>query len=167
MSGNLQVPWRKSGVTSRIKNWQVWCSPMRRRCTAVLNAAGGHTRYWHLLLNWPPFVQGHIIPFLLVTRLWNLFSLCLSCWILLCSFKYLHMLCLLKINAVDSEWTLFNCVLLLEWVEFISVNSPRVKKYVKGASLSYFPACVVAGRFFWIVYVSSYTLMNLPYTIQR
>ena len=26
-----------------------------------------------------PFVQGHIIPFLLVTCLWNLFSLCLSC----------------------------------------------------------------------------------------
>jgi hypothetical protein len=27
----------------------------------------------------PPFVQGHIIPFLLVTCLWNLFSLCFSC----------------------------------------------------------------------------------------
>ena len=60
---------------------------MRRRCTAVLNAAGGHTRY---LWFWPPFVQGHIIQFLLVTCLWNLFSLCLSCWIL-CSYKYLHM----------------------------------------------------------------------------
>ena len=75
---------------------------MRRRCTAVLNAAGGHTRYWLLLLC--PFVQGHVIPFLLVTCLWKLFSLCLSCWIL-CSYKYLHMLGLLKINAVDSERT--------------------------------------------------------------
>ena len=53
---------------------------MRRRCTAVLNAADGHTRYRLLLLilTLPtPFVQGHI-PFLLVTCLWNLFSLCLS-----------------------------------------------------------------------------------------
>ena len=41
---------------------------IRRRCTAVLNAAGGHTRYWLLLLI--------IIQFLLVTYLWNLFSLC-------------------------------------------------------------------------------------------
>uniref|UniRef100_A0AAZ3QCV8 Tc1-like transposase DDE domain-containing protein n=1 Tax=Oncorhynchus tshawytscha TaxID=74940 RepID=A0AAZ3QCV8_ONCTS len=40
---------------------------MRMRCTAVLNAAP------------PSFVQGHIFPFLLVTCLWNLFSLCLSC----------------------------------------------------------------------------------------
>jgi hypothetical protein len=43
MSGNLQVPWWKSGVTSHSKNWQIWCSP-------ILNAAGGHTRYWVLLL---------------------------------------------------------------------------------------------------------------------
>ena len=41
---------------------------MRRRCTAELNAASGHTRYRY-------FVQGHIIPFLLVTCWWNLFSL--------------------------------------------------------------------------------------------
>ena len=27
MSGNLQVPWGKSGVTSHSKNWQIWCSP--------------------------------------------------------------------------------------------------------------------------------------------
>lgn len=27
MSGNLQVPWWKSGVTSHSKNWQIWCSP--------------------------------------------------------------------------------------------------------------------------------------------
>jgi hypothetical protein len=78
---------------------------MRRRCTAVLNAAGGHTRYWLTFDFEPPFVQGHIIKFLLVTCLCNLFSLCLSCWIFLCSFKYLHMLSLLKINAVDSERT--------------------------------------------------------------
>jgi hypothetical protein len=76
---------------------------MRRKCTAVLNAAGGNTRYYWLTFDFhPPFVQGHIIPFMLVTCLWNLFSLCLSCWIL-CSYKYLHMLSLLKINAVDSE----------------------------------------------------------------
>ena len=48
---------------------------MRRRCTAVLNAAGGHTRYCLLILIDPPFVQGHIIAFLLVTCLWNLFRL--------------------------------------------------------------------------------------------
>ena len=27
MSGILQVPWWKSGVTSHSKNWQIWCSP--------------------------------------------------------------------------------------------------------------------------------------------
>ena len=27
MSGNLQVPWWKSGVTSDSKNGQIWCSP--------------------------------------------------------------------------------------------------------------------------------------------
>ena len=27
ISGNLQVPWWKSGVTSQSKNWQIWCSP--------------------------------------------------------------------------------------------------------------------------------------------
>ena len=26
MSGNLQVPWWKSVVTSHSKNWQIWCS---------------------------------------------------------------------------------------------------------------------------------------------
>ena len=48
---------------------------MRRRYTAVLNAAG-------VLFTFdfdPPFLQGHIIQFLLVTCLWNSFSLCLSC----------------------------------------------------------------------------------------
>ena len=51
---------------------------MRRRCNAVHNAAGGHTRYRLLLLILTtPFVQGQIIQFLLVTCLWNLFSLCL------------------------------------------------------------------------------------------
>ena len=51
---------------------------MSRRCTAVLHAAGGHTRYCLTFDFDPPFVQGHIIPFLLVTCLWNVFSLCLS-----------------------------------------------------------------------------------------
>ena len=50
---------------------------VRSRCTAVLNAAGGHTRYWLLLLILIPLFQGLIILFLLVTCLWNLFSLCL------------------------------------------------------------------------------------------
>ena len=27
VSGNLQVPWWKRGVTSHSKNWQIWCSP--------------------------------------------------------------------------------------------------------------------------------------------
>ena len=27
MSGNLQVPWWESGVTSHSKNWQIWCGP--------------------------------------------------------------------------------------------------------------------------------------------
>ena len=47
---------------------------MKRRCTGILNAAGGC--YFDFD---PPFVQGHIIPFLLVTCLCKLFSLCLSC----------------------------------------------------------------------------------------
>ena len=42
---------------------------MRRRCTAVLQAAGGHTRYWLvlLILSLPSFRD----------TLWNIFSLCL------------------------------------------------------------------------------------------
>ncbi len=27
MFENMQVPWRKSGVTAPSKNWQIWCSP--------------------------------------------------------------------------------------------------------------------------------------------
>jgi hypothetical protein len=57
MFGNLQVPWG----------------------TAVLNAAGGHQILTVTFDFEPPFVQGHIIPFLFVTCLWNLFSLCLRC----------------------------------------------------------------------------------------
>ena len=100
---------------------------MRRRCTAVLNAAGGHTRYWLLLLIFdPPFVQGHIIPFLLVTCLWNLFSLCLSCWILVRSYKYLHMLSLLKINAVDCERTfLFFAEFIYVFWQLLLYNIPK------------------------------------------
>ena len=101
VSRNLQVPWWKRGETSHSKNWQIWCSP----------SAGDALEYLMQLVptpdtdcyfdfDPPPFVQGHIIQFLLVTCLWNVFSLCLSCWILLCSYKYLH-----KINAVDSERT--------------------------------------------------------------
>uniref|UniRef100_A0AAZ3ST77 Tc1-like transposase DDE domain-containing protein n=1 Tax=Oncorhynchus tshawytscha TaxID=74940 RepID=A0AAZ3ST77_ONCTS len=45
---------------------------MRRRCTAVLQILTVTFDFD------PPFVQGHIIQFLLVTCLWNLFSLCLS-----------------------------------------------------------------------------------------
>ena len=42
---------------------------MRRRCTAVLQAAGGHTRYWLvlLILSLPSFRD----------TLWNIFSLCI------------------------------------------------------------------------------------------
>ena len=50
MSRDLQVPWWKSGVTSHSKNWQIWCSPWGGDALQYLNAAGGHTRYWLLLL---------------------------------------------------------------------------------------------------------------------
>ena len=69
MSRNLQVPWWKSGVTSHSKNWQIWFSPW----------GGDALQYLMQLVATPdfdpPFVQGHIFPFLLVTCLWNLFSL--------------------------------------------------------------------------------------------
>ena len=51
---------------------------MRRRCTAVLNAWPQQILTVAFDFD-PPFVQGHIIQFLLVTCLWNLFRLCLSC----------------------------------------------------------------------------------------
>jgi len=38
--------------------------------------------FWYQL-----FVQGHIVPVLFVECLWNFFSLRLSCWIFLCSYK--------------------------------------------------------------------------------
>jgi transposase len=49
---------------------------MRRRCTAVVKCS-----WWpHQILTVTfDFGQGHIIPFLLVTCLWNFFTLCLSC----------------------------------------------------------------------------------------
>ena len=88
MSGNLQVPWWKSGVTSHSKNWQIWCRPWDALQYLMQLVATPDTDcyFWF----WPPFVQGHIIQFLLVQCLRNLFSLCLSCWILFCSYKYLH-----------------------------------------------------------------------------
>ena len=62
MSGNLQVHWWKSGVTSHSKNWQIWCSPWGG--DAVLNAAGGHTRYWLLLLILtPPLFRDTLFSF--------------------------------------------------------------------------------------------------------
>jgi hypothetical protein len=57
-----------------------------RRCTAVLNAAGGHTRYELTFDFVPPFVE--LVQF--VSQLLNLVTVC--------SYKYLHMLSLLKIN---------------------------------------------------------------------
>ena len=90
MSGNLQVPWWKTGVTSHSKNWQIWCSSWGDALQylvsgVVTSCIDCYFRFW------PPFVQGHIIQFMLVTCLGNLFSLCLRCW-LSCSYKYLHML---------------------------------------------------------------------------
>ena len=66
LAGALVVEW---GNISQQKLANLVQS-MRRRCTAVLNAAGDHTVTFD-----PPFVQGHIIQFLLVICLWNLFSL--------------------------------------------------------------------------------------------
>ena len=122
MSRNLQVPWWKSGVTSHSKNWQIWCSPWGgdalQYLMQLVATPDTDCYFWF----WPPFVQGHVIPFMLVTCLWNLFSLCLSCWILLCSYKYLHMLSLLKINTVDSErmflFSLSLCEKIL-WIDFV------------------------------------------------
>uniref|UniRef100_A0AAZ3P6U6 Tc1-like transposase DDE domain-containing protein n=1 Tax=Oncorhynchus tshawytscha TaxID=74940 RepID=A0AAZ3P6U6_ONCTS len=49
---------------------------MRRRCTAVLNAAGGHTRYQLLLLILtPPLFRDTFFHFC-SSHVWNLFSLC-------------------------------------------------------------------------------------------
>ena len=82
-------------------------------------------KYWwpHQILTY--FWFWHIIPFLLVTCLWNLLSLCLSCWIL-CSYKYLHKLSLMKINAVDSERT------FLFFAEFITLlDSTSIQPFKK------------------------------------
>ncbi len=54
---------------------------MRMRCTEDT-----HCDFWWWI------VQGIVIPFLFGKCLWNLFILCLSCWIFLCSYNYLHML---------------------------------------------------------------------------
>ncbi|CDQ87060.1 unnamed protein product [Oncorhynchus mykiss] len=91
-----------------------------RRCTAVLNSVGGHTRYRLLLLilTPPPLVQGHIIKFLLVTCLWKLFSLSPLLNLVKWSYKYLDMLSFLKMNTVDSEDVFFVVA------EFIIMRQP-------------------------------------------
>jgi hypothetical protein len=91
----------KSGVTPHSKNWQIWCSPWGEALQYLLQlVATPDTDYYF----WTPLcVQGHINQFMLVTCLWNLFSL--MSVVLLCSYKYLHMLCLLKINCFDIERT--------------------------------------------------------------
>ena len=108
MFRNLQVPWWKSGVTSHSKNGQIWCSPW----------GGDALQYSRYFWFWPPpFVQGHTIQLLLVTCLWNLFSLCLSCWIMLCSYKYLHMLIVLKFKR---SWQWENVYFVAEFIFAIS-----------------------------------------------
>ena len=67
MSGNLQVEECDNISQQELANL---VQSMKRRCTGILNAAGGC--YFDFD---PPFVQGHIVPFLLITCLWNLFSL--------------------------------------------------------------------------------------------
>ena len=79
---------------------------------AVISAPGGHTRYWLLLL----FGDTNTLTFLLVTCLWNLFSLCLSCWILLCSYKYLHV----KFAENSCSWE--DVSFLHSWVLLTNVN---------------------------------------------
>jgi hypothetical protein len=115
MSGNLQVPC-KSGVTSYSKNLQIWCSPRGgdalQYLMQLVATPDTDCYFWPL-----PFVQGHINPFMLVTCLWNMFSLCLSWWIL-CLYKYLHMVSLLKINAVDSERTVLFLLSLYAGCDF-------------------------------------------------
>jgi hypothetical protein len=84
----LQVPLWKSGVTSHSRNWQIWCSPWgddALQYLMQLMATPDTDCYF-----WPPLCSGTHYPFMLVTCLWNLFSLCLRSWILLCSYKYLH-----------------------------------------------------------------------------
>jgi len=72
---------------------------MRRRCTAVFKAAGGHTRYRLVLLIEPHFIQGHIILFRLVTCLRNIFSLCLMVLTLLVFIQ--------KVKTTESQRTFF------------------------------------------------------------
>ncbi len=45
-----------------------------------------HCDFWYWI------VQEIVIQFLFGKCLWNLFILCLGCWIFLCSYNYLHML---------------------------------------------------------------------------
>jgi hypothetical protein len=67
MSGNLQVPWWKSGVTSHSKNWQIWCSPWGGDALQYLMQLVATPDTDCYFSFWPPLVQGHIILFLLAT----------------------------------------------------------------------------------------------------
>ena len=87
---NLQMPWWKSGVTSHSRNWKTGAvHEEEMHCSTYCS-------WWpHQILTVtfdfdPLFVQGHIIPFLLFTCLWNLFILCLSCWILFTHVKFVE-----------------------------------------------------------------------------
>ena len=70
----------------------VWGGVSQHHQTELIVIAGNlnAVRYREdiLLPHVVPFLQAH--PDMTMPCLWNLFSLCLSCWIL-CSYKYLHM----------------------------------------------------------------------------
>jgi hypothetical protein len=58
MSGNLQVPWWKSGVTSHSNNWLIWCSPWggdALQCLIQLVATPDTDWYFWF---WPPICSG-------------------------------------------------------------------------------------------------------------
>uniref|UniRef100_A0A8C7NG51 Tetratricopeptide repeat domain 39A n=1 Tax=Oncorhynchus mykiss TaxID=8022 RepID=A0A8C7NG51_ONCMY len=75
----------------------------------------------------PPLVQGEMIKFLLVTCLCNLLRLCLSCLILLCSYKYLHMLSFLKIYTIkDSMYHALTYATILEMQAMMTFDPEHI-----------------------------------------
>jgi hypothetical protein len=92
---------------------------MRRRCTAVLNAAGGHTRYWLLLLILtPPLFRGTLFHFCKS----HVYGTC-SVYVSAVESYVIYTLSLLKINAVDSERTFIFLLSLSYTVHYHSETS--------------------------------------------
>jgi hypothetical protein len=105
MSRNLQVPWWKSWVTSHSKNLQIWCRPWGGDAMQYLIqlVATPDTDYY--LWFWPLHLCSGTHCSISVSHMSVELVQFVCCWILLYSYKYLHMLNLLKINEVDSERT--------------------------------------------------------------